>query len=45
LLLALRRPKTGGVFHVKRGGVVESWGWQFEKRRFPHVLLKGQCFT
>jgi len=30
---------------VKHGGVVESWGWQFEKCHFPYVPLKGQCFT
>ncbi|EEG27633.1 hypothetical protein CORMATOL_00834 [Corynebacterium matruchotii ATCC 33806] len=41
MLLALRRPKAVSAFHVKHGGVVESWGWQFEKCHFPHVLLKG----
>lgn len=29
------------MFHVKHGGVVEPWGWQFEKCRFPHVLSRG----
>ena len=26
---------------MKHGGVVEPWGWQFEKCRFPHVLSRG----
>ena len=29
------------MFHVKHGGVVEPWGWQFEKCHFPHVLSGG----
>lgn len=29
------------MFHVKHGGVVEPWGWQFEKCRFPTCCRGG----